>query len=81
VVEILPDIHRAVRFIRVHAEEYGVDPDRLGIMGPSSGGFFALSIATAGKPGDQERMMCCGRTGSTNISDGWLKSPTRIVVR
>jgi acetyl esterase/lipase len=54
VIEIVPDIHRAVRFIRVHAKDYGVDPDRLGIMGTSSGGFLALSIATAGKPGDHE---------------------------
>jgi len=52
VIEIVPDIHRAVRFIRVHAKDYGVDPDRLGILGTSSGGFLALSIATAGKPGD-----------------------------
>lgn len=52
VIEIVPDIHRAVRFIRVHAKDYGVDPDRLGIMGTSSGGFLALSIATGGKPGD-----------------------------
>ncbi|MGQ0635569.1 MAG: prolyl oligopeptidase family serine peptidase [Planctomycetaceae bacterium] len=54
VLEIVPDIHRAVRFIRVHARSYGVDPDRLGIMGTSSGGFLALSIGTAGKPGDPE---------------------------
>jgi len=53
VIEIVPDIHRAVRFIRVHAKDYGVDPDRLGIMGGSSGGFLALAIGTAGKPGDQ----------------------------
>ena len=38
VIEIVPDIHRSVRFIRVHAKDYGVDPDRLGIMGRSSGG-------------------------------------------
>jgi acetyl esterase/lipase len=54
VMEIVPDIHRAVRFIRIHARDHGVDPDRLGIMGTSSGGFLALSIATTGKPGDQE---------------------------
>src|SRR5262245_29939600 len=52
VSEIVPDIHRAVRFIRVHAREHDVDPDRLGIMGTSSGGFLALTIGTAGKPGD-----------------------------
>ena len=43
-----------MRFIRVHAKDYGVDPDRLGIMGVSSGGFLALTIGTAGKPGDPE---------------------------
>jgi acetyl esterase/lipase len=52
VSEIVPDIHRAVRFIRVHARDYGVDPDRLGIMGASSGGFLALTLGTSGKPGD-----------------------------
>jgi acetyl esterase/lipase len=52
VIEIVPDIHRAVLFIRVHAKDWGVDPGRLGIMGTSSGGFLALSIGTAGKPGD-----------------------------
>jgi acetyl esterase/lipase len=52
VSEIVPDIHRAVRFIRVHAKDHGVDPKRLGIMGASSGGFLSLTIGTAGKPGD-----------------------------
>jgi acetyl esterase/lipase len=50
--EIVPDVHRAVRYIRIHAKDHGVDPDRLGIMGTSSGGFLALSIATGGKPGE-----------------------------
>jgi len=50
--EIVPDIHRAVRFIRTHAKEYGVDPDRLGISGASSGGHLSTTIGTMGKPGD-----------------------------
>ena len=52
VPEIVQDIHRAVRFIRVHAAEYGVAPDRLGIMGTSSGGLLALTLGTTGRPGD-----------------------------
>ena len=51
--EIVPDIHRAVRFIRVHAKDHGVDPERLAIMGASSGGFLSLTIGTAGEPGDK----------------------------
>lgn len=50
--EIVADIHRSVRFIRTHAKEYGVDPDRLGITGISSGGFLALTIGAKGAPGD-----------------------------
>src|SRR5205807_4755579 len=36
--EIVADVHRAVRFVRYHAEKLEIDPDRLGIMGASSGG-------------------------------------------
>ena len=40
--EIVKDIERAVRFIRYHAAEYGVDPNRLGISGGSAGGHLSL---------------------------------------
>lgn len=43
--EIIQDIHRAVRFIRTHAKEYGVDPNRLGITGGSAGGHLSLMVA------------------------------------
>ena len=33
--EIVADTRRAVRFIRQHAREYGVDPDRIGVFGSS----------------------------------------------
>jgi acetyl esterase/lipase len=45
------DIHRAVRFIRYHANQYGIDRNRFGILGSSSGGQLALMIATQGGPG------------------------------
>lgn len=50
--EINGDIQRAIRFIRTHAREYGVDPERLGITGASSGGYLSLMAGVAGKPGD-----------------------------
>ena len=49
--EIVPDIHRAVRFIRTHAAEYGVDPNRLGISGGSAGGHLSLMIGAYGSDG------------------------------
>jgi acetyl esterase/lipase len=52
--EILEDMHRAVRFIRQHAKEYGVDPDRLGMYGGSAGGHLSLMQGTAGKHAQSE---------------------------
>ncbi len=49
--EIVPDIHRAVRFIRTHAKDYKVDPNRLGISGGSAGGHLSLMIGAYGSPG------------------------------
>jgi acetyl esterase/lipase len=44
-------VQRAVRFIRNHARSYGIDPNRLGVTGGSSGGHLGLMLATCGGPG------------------------------
>lgn len=36
--DAVTDVRRAVRWVRAHAGEYGVDPKRIGIMGFSAGG-------------------------------------------
>jgi acetyl esterase/lipase len=51
VPDIILDVQRAVRYIRHNAADYGVDPNRLGVLGSSSGGHLALMIATQGGPG------------------------------
>jgi acetyl esterase/lipase len=50
--DVLEDMHKAVRFIRLHAKEYAIDPERIGITGGSAGGHLSLMQGTAGKPGD-----------------------------
>jgi acetyl esterase/lipase len=49
---IVADMRRAVRFIRRHAGEYGVDPDRNGVLGGSAGGQLALLLGTTADSGD-----------------------------
>jgi acetyl esterase/lipase len=51
VPEIIQDVHRAVRFIRHRAGEYGVRPDKLGVAGASAGGHLSLMLGTRGGPG------------------------------
>lgn len=41
------DVKRAVRFVRYKATDFGIDPDKIGITGLSSGGHLALMVATA----------------------------------
>jgi acetyl esterase/lipase len=46
----LLDSKNAVRFLRSHAKEYQIDPDRIAVAGGSAGGHLALMVAfTQGK--------------------------------
>lgn len=40
------DAQRATRLIRAHAQDFRVDPARVGVMGFSAGGFLAATLAT-----------------------------------
>jgi len=52
VPDAVADVRRAVRYIRLHADEYGVDPDRLGVCGGSAGGHLSLMLGTASDDGN-----------------------------
>ena len=51
VAEIFEDVSRAVRHIRHHARDHGIDTKRLGVTGGSAGGHLSLLLATRGGPG------------------------------
>jgi len=50
--DISADMHRAVRFIRHHAGDFGIDAKRVGISGASAGGSISLWLGTQGGAGD-----------------------------
>jgi len=50
--EVREDMFRAVRFIRYHAGEFGINPKRIGISGASAGGSISLWLGTQGGPGN-----------------------------
>lgn len=50
--ECIEDTQMAVRFIRMHAKDYGIDPDRIGITGGSAGGHLSLMIGVTGDDGN-----------------------------
>jgi acetyl esterase/lipase len=48
----LEDAARAMRWVRSHAAEYGIDPNRIGVWGFSAGGHLASMLATHFEAGD-----------------------------
>jgi acetyl esterase/lipase len=53
----LGDAQRAIRYVRAHASEYGIDPHKIGVWGFSAGGHLASSTGThfdSGKAGSAD---------------------------
>jgi len=74
--EILKDMHRSVRFIRYHAKDYHIDPDRIGITGASAGGHLSLMQGTAGDSGDKAGRDAVDQTSSRVQAVGCFFPPT-----
>ncbi len=51
VPEMIEDVRRAVRFVRLNAKKYNVDPAHLGITSGSSGAHLSLMVALTGDDG------------------------------
>lgn len=49
---LLQDAKAAVRYLRAHAERFGIDEDKIGVIGDSAGGY--LSLMTASTNGERE---------------------------
>lgn len=59
------DIKAAIRWLRKNAAGFGIDPDRIGIMGTSSGGWTATMAGVTGDVAELE-----GDVGVTGVSSG-----------
>jgi acetyl esterase/lipase len=73
------DLNRAVRFIRSHAKDYGIDPERIGIGGGSAGGHLSLMQGTAGGDGDPKAKDPTDRASSRVQAVACFFPPTDFV--
>ncbi|MYB18553.1 MAG: alpha/beta hydrolase [Holophagales bacterium] len=52
VPDAVADVRRAVRYIRLNADDFGIDADRMGVFGGSAGGHLSLMLGNASDEGD-----------------------------
>ena len=75
----IQDVKCAIRFLRARADALGVDPNRIGILGDSSGGHLALMAGvSAPLEGEFEGEGGYAEHPSTVAAVGSLYGPTRI---
>jgi acetyl esterase/lipase len=57
------DCKAAIRWLRANAKKYGIDPDRIGVWGPSAGGHLSALLGTSGDVRELE-----GDLGNAGVS-------------
>ena len=60
---MLANLNQGIRWAKDHSKDYGIDPDRLGLMGASAGGHLACLAAVTAEDGKTE-------SGSTSAAAG-----------
>ncbi|WP_330186339.1 alpha/beta hydrolase [Dactylosporangium sp. AC04546] len=45
-LDAVKDVRSAVRYLRAHAAEYGIDPEHIAVYGESAGGYLAAMVGT-----------------------------------
>lgn len=72
------DAKTAIRFIREHAAEYGVDPARIGMLGSSAGGTIVATIGAEGRGSKGTKVAAVASwSGLLAFFDIYSADPTR----
>lgn len=78
--EAISDVRRAVRYVRVRAKEWEIDPNRLGVLGMSAGGHLSLMLGTTGDDGNPQASDALDKTSSRVQAVVALVPPTDLRV-
>lgn len=77
--EIVLDVQRAVRFVRAHAKDYGIDPQKIGVTGGSAGGHLSLMLAVKGDEGNPKANDPIDRVSSAVQAVACFYPPTDFI--
>jgi len=72
--DCLADCSDAIKFIRNHADELGIDPKKIIVIGDSAGGHLALCLGTLNLPADAKADVVINCNGISDMRiEKWLK--------
>ncbi len=69
------DAQRSVRWVRAHAAQYGINPNRIGVMGFSSGGHMATTVAIRNDAGNPDSTSIDWYPGIRDTIDNYSCKP------
>jgi acetyl esterase/lipase len=64
VPEMLAHLNQGIRWVKDHSQDFGIDPDRLGLMGASAGGHLACLAAVTAEGGIRQGETTASRNGT-----------------
>jgi acetyl esterase/lipase len=76
--EMFEDCSRAVRHIKFHAKEFGIDPERVGLWGGSAGGHLALLLGTRAVKGQTAYKEVTGAFELNKLSEPELETGSSV---
>jgi len=78
IADAVRDVRLAIRTIKHDAKKYGIDADRVGVVGMSAGGHLTLMLATTADDGDAKGTTPVARTSSRIAAGVALVPPSDI---
>ncbi|MEX2015230.1 MAG: alpha/beta hydrolase, partial [Candidatus Hydrogenedentales bacterium] len=78
--EMVQHIKRGIRWVKAHAEEYGIDPERVGLVGASAGGHLATLTAVQPEPGRPDADDPLQQHNTDVAADGVFIPPTNFIL-
>jgi len=67
----IEDLKAGIRYLRAHAEEFGIDKDRIAAMGESAGGHLALMVGVTGNIRDYDVGDNLDQSSAVNCAVSW----------